>query len=205
MHDFFLGAASVAGALIGLLFVAISVAGARVTRASAGTQVHRIRADAALTAFSNSLTVSLFALVPDGSLGWVCVAASSTGLVFVLASLVSLARLPEKHWSTGRDAFFLVGMVVAFVFQLWSGLGVVNTSPNDLNSVETIAILVIVFFLLGISRSWELVGGPSIGIGHEVVALVRGENLAAGEGAPTAAEEPGQGGAEPPHGGGAEP
>ena len=195
MHDFFLGSAGVAGALIGLLFVAISVAGARLTGARDGTQVHRIRADAALTAFTNALAVSLFALIPDGSLGWICVAASCTGLVFVLGSLVSLVsvvRLPEKRWSTVRDGFFLVGLAVTFVIQLFSGLNVVNGGANDLGAVETIAILVVVCFLVGISRAWELVGGPSIGLGHEVFTLVRRKKPDAGEGAAPAAEEAGE-------------
>ena len=50
--------------------------------------------------------------------------------------------------------------------------------------------MVIVCFVIGISRAWELIGGPSIGIAHEVVALVRGEEHA-GTGRAAAAGVPG--------------
>ena len=53
-----------------------------------------------------------------------------------------------------------------------------NERPGDSSPVETIAILVIVCFLIGIARSWELIGGPSIGIKREIVALVRAEESA---------------------------
>jgi hypothetical protein len=45
--------------------------------------------------------------------------------------------------------------------------------PGDSGAVNTIAVLVVICFLIGIARAWELIGGPSIGIAHEVVALVR--------------------------------
>ena len=179
IHDFFIAAASVAGALIGLLFVAITVVGERLARVRAETQIHRVRATAALTSFTNALAVSLFALVPGHKIGPTAVAVSVLGLAFVAAAMLSLARLGllrrgQVRWSTMRDALFLFGLAVTFVIQLAEAALIINSSSNP-GAVNTIAILVIVSFLIGIARSWELVGGPSFGIAHEVTALVRGE------------------------------
>jgi hypothetical protein len=135
--------------------------------------VHRIRAAAALTAFLNALAVSLFALIPGHMIGPTAVAAGGSGMLFVVAALLSLVRLRQVRWSTVRDALFLVGLTVAFVFQILQGADLLDR-PGDADAVDTIAILVVCCFLVGISRSWELIGGPSFGITHEVVAMVRG-------------------------------
>ena len=173
IHDLFLAAASVAGALIGLLFVAISVAAERLARDKAGAPVHRIRAGAALTAFTNALTVSLFALVPGQKIGPTAVAVSAAGLLFIGAVLLSLVRLRQVRWSTARDVLFLVGLAVMLVFQLLEGIAVI-AHPDNPGAVNTIAVLVVVCFLIGIARAWELIGGPSFGISRELTALFRG-------------------------------
>jgi hypothetical protein len=178
IHDFFAASASVAGALIGLLVVAITVASERLARAEEEAQIHRIRASAALTAFTNALVVSLLALIPGHKIGPTAVVVAVIGIMFVTASLLSLIRLRQVRWHTLRDELFLIGLVVMFVIQLVQGIDVI-VRPGDSGAVNTIAILVAISFLIGIDRAWELIGGPSIGISHEVAALVRGHERGA--------------------------
>lgn len=178
-HEFFVASAGVAGALIGLLFVAISVAAERLTGDDAA-QAHRVRASAALTAFTNALTMSLFALVPSVDLGWTAVAVAVVGLLFVGGSLISLLRVRVSQPGSLRDASFLVGLAVVFVFQLINGAELIG-GHHVAGRFGTLSVLVIVCFLIGIARAWELIGGPSIGLRSQLVATLREHRTTAGE------------------------
>jgi len=107
---------------------------------------------------------------------------AAIGLAFVTAALLSLIRRRQVRPDTLSDALFLVGLAVTFVVQLIQAAEV-NARPHDTGAVNTIAILVIVCFLIGIARAWELIGGPSIGITQEIMAIVRSRRRDADESA----------------------
>ena len=170
-REFFLGSAGVAGALIGLLFVAISVASERVLGPDA-SEAHSVRAAAALTAFTNALTVSLFALVPGLHVGGAVTAVAAVGLLFVAGSLLRVVPV----WRAGEikllDVSFLFGLFALFVTQMIIAIQL-DGHPRSASDLQSVCILVVICFLIGIARSWELVGGPSIVFSHELVKRVQ--------------------------------
>ena len=179
LRDFFLASAGVAGALVGLLFVAISVSHERLAQ-QGETQIHRVRASAALTAFTNSLVVSLFALIPVNKIAWAALVLGILGLLFVLASLLSLLRMHGLRLKNGADLLLLVGLASTFILQLVAGAQLL-AQPTDQGSAGTVAVLVIVCFLIGIARAWELIGGPRIGISQEIGERLRKTEAGSGE------------------------
>ncbi len=136
------------------------------------SQLHRVRASAALTSFSNALVVCTFALIPGVGVAWPAFSSGVLGLMFVGASVLSLWRLRGRHHASPRDAFFLVGQTVALVFEVIGGLGAHGDDPS-VGAVRTVAIIVVVNFVIGIARAWELIGGPEIGLFRELRLMGR--------------------------------
>jgi hypothetical protein len=169
LHNFFIAAAGVAGALIGLLFVAVSVAHERLT-AEGAEYAHQAKAAAALTSFTNALSIALLALVPGVQVGEASVIIGGIGLLFVVSLLLSFFRVRKAQPVSLGDLVFLAGLVVTFGLEVSSGLTLVARG-HDRGAADTIAIVVVVGFLIGISRAWELVGGPSFALFSEARAL----------------------------------
>jgi hypothetical protein len=176
--DFFTASAGVSGALIGLLFVAITVAPERAYQADTRAHFHA-RAASALLAFSNALVLSLAALVPGVSLGWFALSASVGMIVFALAS--GRAAITE---TTGRHnrvmAFRLVFVLLVIAgFQVYAGTRLVHDESDQL-AIRTLDYVIIGCLAGGINRTWELMSMRNTNVLTSLRVLARGDHEAHG-------------------------
>jgi hypothetical protein len=161
-HDFFLGSVTMGGALVGLLFVAVSVNPGGVGERGAPTK--RVQATSALAAFLSPLFVSLVALLPAGSIGATAIALGSTG-AFTMLSLL-LVTLRRHHdvstWPRISMIVLIVGQFAAYVFQIILGARLLG-NPRAGGPLGSLTSLMIVFFAFGVTRTWEYVDGLPMG------------------------------------------
>jgi hypothetical protein len=155
---YFAGAATAAGALIGLLFVAVSLRPEAVLGAGASAKAQAV-AGSAFTALINSFFVSLIALIPKTNLGY-------TAAVMALVSLYSTFRL---HRALGKGELAvrqLTLALAAFLTQFVVGV-LLAASPGRQSLVYVIAYLLVASFAAALGRAWSLMQGRDTARGPE--------------------------------------
>jgi len=171
-HDFFLASAGASAALIGLLFVAVSVAPDRVVGPKAAA-LHQVRATMALTALVSTLVLSLIALLPDTNIGWPATIIGAAGALFVAGSLRRFASA-DTNEPRRRAVFLLAGFLLVMLYETSSGIRLV-VHPHATGAVTGAAAGAIALLAIGIDRAWELVGGRRTGIGSSLTDLAVGQ------------------------------
>jgi hypothetical protein len=192
-HDFFGSCATVAGALIGLLFVAISIFPQRLTGDETSTE-YQTKAGAAFSALTNTLIFSLIALLPGASFGTAVIALAATGLA-TTGSLIILLYREHKRFRLGRMVLPFV-LLILYGLQLANGIGL-NQAPDDAGRVANQGVLAIGLFVFAISRAWQLVGAWDLSLLTTVAKMSRTAFTGEGDqvdeaGLPDKATDPGQ-------------
>ena len=150
--DFFEGAATVAGALIGLLFVALSLSPERLR--DARSVEHQAIAATAFTALVDALFISLIGLQPGGGLDYGAVIFGALGLSSAIGLALRLWRSRHLGHLSNRWPLFLGIIMAVYAAQLVSGI--VPATPAG--AADRTATFVYVMFGVGIARSWQLLG-----------------------------------------------
>ncbi len=150
---FFSGTATVAGALVGLLFVALSISPERLRGRTASVE-HQAIAATAFTALVDALFISLIGLEPGGGLRYGAVALGGLGLSSSTTLAVRLWKARRAEALSRRWPYLLSFIIAVYAAQVISGIAVSSAS----GSADLAVTFVYVMFGTGISRSWELLG-----------------------------------------------
>ena len=147
---YFAGSMGAAGALIGLLFVAVSLRPESVLGAGASAKAQAV-AGSAFTALLNSFFVSLIALIPGTNIGY-------TAVIMAVVSLSNTFRL-HRGFGKGDSAVSQLALALAaYLSQLVTGVLLI-ARPGDQALVETIAYVVVAAFAAALGRAWSLMQG----------------------------------------------
>jgi multidrug transporter EmrE-like cation transporter len=167
-HDFFSASATTAGALIGLLFVAISVTPGKVTGATASAE-HQVTAGAAFTALVNTLVFALAALLPGSNLSAATIILAASGLASTVGLSILLYREHKERIRLGQ-IILIVTPLALYGLQLANGIALAG-SPRDAGHISSEGGLSIAFFVYAIARAWQLVGARDSSLLPTVAAL----------------------------------
>jgi hypothetical protein len=168
-HPFFSGCASVAGALIGLLFVAISVAPHKLAgeRAEVAFQVG---AGVAFTALLNTLVVALVALLPGTDLKAAAILLATIGTSSVAGLVIVSLRAGEVQQNL-TGLIRLGALLVVLVLQFIHAVRALGTRHEGWIHFE--AVLCLILFVIAINQAWKLLDAQSNRLFPVVAQLLR--------------------------------
>lgn len=160
--NFFIASTSAGAALVGLLFVAISIAPEHTVMVGAPLARQAVATNA-FTSLLNAFFISLGALIPTSNLGWIALVMGLTGMSSSLALGWNLLS-HRQHWQNVlRNALLLTGSLIVYGYELYFAVDLIKT-PQDTGAIFALTELLIVVYALGLIRAWELLGARRYGL-----------------------------------------
>jgi hypothetical protein len=164
-EHFFMAMSEGGAALLGLLFVAVSIR--RTSNAEQPAEA-AVLGDATLFALADGFVISAAALHPAVRVAYVALVMSVVGYVWAARGLIHLNRAWARNRSRDlqRWRFRLIGPNL--IGLLVNGTQVVAAvrlvfDPTDNTAVGLLASVVLAYYLIALLRAWVIVGGAHFG------------------------------------------
>lgn len=166
-RDFLIASTQASAALIGLLFVAITLSPDRVFGSHADA-LHQARALSAFTALANIFFTSFATLIPGVQIG---IVAAGIGAVALLQTvgLLPLLRGWRVEGALWRSLILLVGSAAIYGGEIAVGYALYR-HPSALDALTGLLELLLGAYAIGLGRAWELLGAPRTGFISRLVA-----------------------------------
>jgi hypothetical protein len=154
--NFFAVMAGVGATLFGLIFLVISIR-PEITSTENASIMRQVQIASSYTALLNPLVISLRALVPHATIGLVTLIMSAIGLVNTIVMGVSLLQDAMRWQKKLNSIFFILSSTVIFSFEIFYAIRL-EVAPGDPAALDSLTTLLVLIYLYGIARAWDLVG-----------------------------------------------
>jgi hypothetical protein len=155
--NFLVASTQASAALIGLLFVSVSIAPERVFGPQAEAERQAL-ALSSFTALANVFFISFGSLIPNLPIGLLVVIA---GAVCTSQTLALLGLLPKwRHERTLIRSLGLFAISAAiYGYEIAIGVRLISTS-TDTGALTVLLQLLLGGYTIGLARAWQLLGAP---------------------------------------------
>ncbi len=187
-QTFFVASTQASAALIGLLFVSISIAPQRVFGGTAEA-LRQAQAQSAFTALANIFFISFASLIPGVAIGIVVTGIAAVALLQTL-SLLSLARSWRAERVLRRSVLLFVGSLAIYGGEISLGITLWR-QPHALGALSGLLEILLGGYAIGLGRAWELLGAPRSGAIRTTLQAIFGRRGAAAGEKPTTAPHDG--------------
>jgi hypothetical protein len=156
LTNFFIASAGAGAALLGLLFVSLSISPEEKITLNASVE-KRVSAYGALGSLINAFFISLAALIP-GNFGTAVLVFGALSFIIAIQSSIQLLRPHEGASSMARRIITTVLNLGVYVAQCYYAVQLI-LNPHNSAPVYSLTTLLLVVYVLGVFRAWELLGG----------------------------------------------
>jgi hypothetical protein len=157
---FFVSSVGAAAALIGLLFVAVSIAPERIVTRAAPPRA-RASALSAFTGLTNAFFISLFAQIPHLDQSLPVVITGGIALVSTLVTGYTLLTGPGSEESRVSNLIFTLANGALYVSELFLVALPLWLRPNVATPFFALSFLLIGISSTALARAWTLIAGGS--------------------------------------------
>src|SRR6266849_3444015 len=161
-NNFFLASAGIGATLVGLIFVAVSIAPENIVQANAPIE-RQAMAASSFTALLNAFFISFGALIP-GIIGSLTLIMSALGLINSSFLAWNLLKERERWLNVVRRVFLILVSFIIYGFEFYNAIVIIR-EPDTVGNFYVLAGLLLGVYLIGLTRAWQLLGARRYGLG----------------------------------------
>lgn len=161
-NNFFLASAGIGATLVGLIFVAVSIAPEHIVQANAPIE-RRAVAASSFTALLNAFFISFGALIP-WNIGFLTLVTSALGLINSSFLAWNLLKERERWQNVVRRVFLILVSFIIYGYEFYGAILIIK-EPDNVGNFYVLAGLLLAVYGIGLTRAWQLLGARRFGLG----------------------------------------